>query len=1078
MTEESLFHEALAKPAGERAAFLDAACAGQPQLRAAVEALLAAHSASAGLLDRPPGELTQAPPAATGEYTPQPADTPPQPALGSRVEPGLVIAGRYTLQEKIGEGGMGEVWVAKQTEPVKRKVALKLIKTGMDSKAVLQRFEQERQALALMDHPHIARVLDGGLTPTGQPFFVMELVNGLPLTKFCDEARLTPRERLVLFVPICQAVQHAHQKGVVHRDLKPANILVTMIDSRPVPKVIDFGVAKATAGKLTDETLSTQLGAVVGTLEYMAPEQAGFSGEDIDTRADVYSLGVILYELLTGLRPLDGKRLKQAALTELVRILREEEPSKPSTRLSSEDALPSLAALRQTDPKKLMALLRGELDWVVMKCLEKQRDRRYETANALARDLQRYLADEPVEARPPSAGYRLRKLLRRNWAAVLTCLLVAAALLLGTAAATWQAWRATRERDDKEIARRNEAQQRQRAEEESRRARLAELEARDQAAITAAIDEFLKQDLLRQADASAQVDRGFTANPKLTVRELLDRAAAKIGERFKDRPRVEAAVRQVIGNTYCEIGEAKLAVPHLERALALSRQTVGDNHSDTIGHLHDLALACHEVGELDRAFQLIQQAAALANAQAEPNRSTIESIQHVLAVVHQAAGRPAEAIPIWQKLLEQYRDDPKNRSALTVANNLGVSYMALGQLDKAVPTLERAQAGYEKQLGADHPLTLNCTHNLGTAYGMAGRLDRSIPLLKRAWSGRKATLEPGHSFTLRSQMNLATAYTHAGQVDEAVKLVEDALATARAKYGEDHVDTLTAMHTLASAYQSANRLEKAQSLLETALKKRRAMLGAGHPDTLATLNNLATLYWGLGRSDRAIPLLEDAVVQYRRTHEADHPDRVRAVANLGINYREAGRYPDAIPCLEEAAASRPGRSSADLEWVSWELANTYSQSGQPAKAEPLYRDAMNRRARDDPAQDGLMAQLSLMLLRQSKFADAEPILREVVALRARARPDDWETFDARSMLGEALSGQKKYEEAEQLLVAGYEGLKRHAKSVPAAGSWLFDDALQRLVRHYEALGRKDEAAKWQKELDAILSARKQPRNKP
>ena len=324
-------------------------------------------------------------------------------------EPGVVIAGRYTLQEKIGEGGMGEVWVAKQTEPVKRKVALKLIKTGMDSRAVLQRFEQERQALALMDHPNIAKVLDGGLTPTGQPFFVMELVNGLPLTKFCDEARLTPKERLELFVPICQAVQHAHQKGIVHRDLKPANILVTMIDGKPVPKVIDFGVAKATAGKLTDESLSTQFGAVVGTLEYMSPEQAGFSGEDIDTRADIYSLGVILYELLTGLRPIDAKRLKKAALTEMIRIIREEEPSKPSTRLSTDESLPSLAALRQTEPRKLMALLRGELDWVVMKCLEKQRERRYETANGLARDIQRYLADEPVEARPPSAGYRLRQ---------------------------------------------------------------------------------------------------------------------------------------------------------------------------------------------------------------------------------------------------------------------------------------------------------------------------------------------------------------------------------------------------------------------------------------------------------------------------------------------------------------------------------------------------------------------------------------------------------------------------------------------------------------------------------------------
>jgi serine/threonine protein kinase len=446
MNEETLFAEALSRSPEERAAFLDQACAGRPELRAAVEALLAAHERSGNILDGTPAETVdsgpdQARPDATSDHAAEPDDESATSTktfdYGPMSGPGFLIAGRYTLQEKIGEGGMGEVWVAKQTEPVKRKVALKLIKTGMDSKAVLQRFDQERQALALMDHPNIAKVLDGGLTPTGQPFFVMELVNGLPLTKFCDEARLTTKERLELFVAICQAVQHAHQKGIVHRDRKPANILVTMIDGKPVPKVIDFGVAKATAGKLTDVSLSTQFGAVVGTLEYMSPEQAGFSGEDIDTRADIYSLGVILYELLTGLRPIDAKRLKKAALTEMIRIIREEEPAKPSTRLSTDESLPSMAALRHTDPRKLMALLRGELDWVVMKCLEKHRDRRYETANGLARDIQRYLADEAVEARPPSAGYRLSKFLKRHKGKVIAASLVLLALVAGMAGTTW-----------------------------------------------------------------------------------------------------------------------------------------------------------------------------------------------------------------------------------------------------------------------------------------------------------------------------------------------------------------------------------------------------------------------------------------------------------------------------------------------------------------------------------------------------------------------------------------------------------------------------------------------------------------
>ena len=427
----------------ERAAYLDRECGDDAELRGRVEALLRANDASPlpppatedATIDSEPGRPVRG---GTDLPTSEPDLDPPPVSItadfDSTALPNALIAGRYTLQQKIGEGGMGEVWVAKQSEPVKRKVALKLIKPGMDSRAVLQRFEQERQALAMMDHPNIAKVLDAGMTPNGQPFFVMELVNGLPLNKFCDELKLTPRERLELFVPICQAVQHAHQKGIVHRDLKPANILITMIDGKPVPKVIDFGVAKATWGKLTDESMSTQFGSVVGTLEYMSPEQAGFSGEDIDTRSDIYSLGVILYELLTGLRPIDAKRLRNAALTEMIRIIREEEPSKPSTRLSTDQALPSLAALRQTEPRKLMKLLRGELDWVVMKCLEKHRERRYETASGLARDIQRYLADEAVEARPPSAGYRISKFVRRHKGQVIAASLVLLAVLGGLAA--------------------------------------------------------------------------------------------------------------------------------------------------------------------------------------------------------------------------------------------------------------------------------------------------------------------------------------------------------------------------------------------------------------------------------------------------------------------------------------------------------------------------------------------------------------------------------------------------------------------------------------------------------------------
>jgi serine/threonine protein kinase len=448
VTVQSLYREALARPdPHERAAYLDEACAGQPQLRAAVEALLVAHEGSPTAPDTPAAPA----PGPTVDGTLERGDaapTEPEPPRAAAHAPptgsGSVIAGRYTLVEKLGEGGMGEVWVAAQTEPVKRRVAVKLIKAGMDTEAVLRRFEAERQALALMDHPNIARVFDGGMAANRRPYFVMELVSGKTLTRFCDEARLGVRGRLELFVAICQAVQHAHQKGIIHRDLKPSNILVTVIDGRPVPKVIDFGVAKAVGEKLLDESLATQVGAVVGTLEYMAPEQAGSSGGDIDTRADIYSLGVVLYELLTSVRPLDGPRLRKVGLTEGLRILQQEEPPKPSTRLSTDASLPSLAALRQAEPKKLVALLRGELDWVVMKCLEKPRERRYETADGLARDIQRYLSDEPVEARPPSAGYRLRKFLARHKGPALVAAAAVLALAVSAAVSTTAAvmiWR-------------------------------------------------------------------------------------------------------------------------------------------------------------------------------------------------------------------------------------------------------------------------------------------------------------------------------------------------------------------------------------------------------------------------------------------------------------------------------------------------------------------------------------------------------------------------------------------------------------------------------------------------------------
>src|SRR3954452_6957674 len=414
LTEEDIFKIAVAIPSAQaRNSYLAQACGDDPALHKRVVALLQIAGEEQSFLEKPPAEFVQ-----TIERPPI-TEKP-----GDRVGP-------YKLMEQIGEGGFGLVFVAEQHQPVRRKVALKVIKPGMDTRGVVARFEAERQALAMMDHPHIAKVLDAGTTESGRPYFVMELVRGVPITKYCDDKQLPIRDRLQLFMQVCQAVQHAHQKGIIHRDIKPNNVLVAEYDDRAIPKVIDFGVAKATAQKLTECTMFTEFGQVLGTMEYMSPEQSKFNQLDIDTRSDIYSLGVMLYELLAGSTPFESKRLKEAAFDEMLRIIREEEPPKPSTRLTSSETLPSIAANRQIEPARLSKDVRGELDWIVMKALEKDRNHRYETASSFASDIERHLQDEPVEAGPPSPTYRLRKFSRRHKAVLFGASAVAAVLFSG-----------------------------------------------------------------------------------------------------------------------------------------------------------------------------------------------------------------------------------------------------------------------------------------------------------------------------------------------------------------------------------------------------------------------------------------------------------------------------------------------------------------------------------------------------------------------------------------------------------------------------------------------------------------------
>jgi serine/threonine protein kinase len=675
MSEEDIFHEALARAnPEERAAYLDQACAGEPALRGSVEALLRANVGATGFLEEaalPQGVTVDSTPAAE--------------------RPGAAV-GPYKLLEQIGEGGMGLVFMAEQTRPVRRRVALKVLKPGMDTRQVVARFEAERQALALMDHPNIARIFDAGTTEGGRPYFVMELVRGVPITDFCDQHRYTTRQRLELFALVCQAVQHAHQKGVIHRDLKPSNVLVTLHDVAAVPKVIDFGIAKATAGPLTDRTPYTHFAQMVGTPLYMSPEQAEMNGLDVDTRSDVYALGVLLYELLTGTTPFESERLKKVGLDEMRRVIREEEPPAPSRRLSTLDALAcsTVSERRGVDGRQLGQLLRGELDWIVMRALEKDRNRRYESASAFAADVQRYLADEAVAACPPSAGYRLRKFVRRNRRPLVMAGVVAAALITATAVSIWQAARATEAQHLAEADRKQAEADRDRAttaegkaKTNLERAQEAEQRATTEAAIAKAVNDFLQGDLLGQVTSVPEFSEASAGNPDLTVREALDRAAARIGDRFRDQPLVEAAIRMTIGGGYMELYRAGngLAVPHLERALKLRQNHLGPDHPDTLASMNSLANAYQLVDRHREAIALMERRLESGKATLGPDHPETLELMVRLAWTYQAAGRWDLSVPCWEQLLDKRRNilGPTHPATLGAMHGLAMNYIDMGR---------------------------------------------------------------------------------------------------------------------------------------------------------------------------------------------------------------------------------------------------------------------------------------------------------------------------------------------------------------------------------------------------------------
>ena len=1052
----------------QRNAYLDRACGQDADLRARVEELLRAEretpSDVTAAIDLPLTAGVFDPNADLATFVHDDALTAESSGRSERAFPTTVIAGRYSLVKVIGEGGMGAVYLAIQTEPVKRQVALKLIKSGMDSRSVLARFDAERQALALMDHPNIARIYDGGVTPTGQPFFVMELVNGVPLTEYCDAHQLSVAARLQLFVAVCQAVQHAHQKGIIHRDLKPGNVLVTEVDGRPTPKVIDFGVAKATEQKLTEMSFS-DVGAIVGTPAYMSPEQAAPSSMDIDTRTDVYSLGVMLYELLTGSPPIDSSQFKHGAILEMLRMVREVEPPRPSTKLSNADALPNVAANRSIEPAKLANLMQGELDWVVMKALEKDRDRRYETANGLARDIQRYLEDEVVEARPPSQAYRLKKFVRRNKTQVIAAGLVLFALVVGFAGTTVGLFEAKKQQRLAESAQKAEAkraegervakleaeakrveaeQQQQRAEAGEKLAgeRLVQVEAEKRRAeeekqIAQAVKDFLQYNLLALADTTAQADALLkegessseaTLNP--TIRELLDRAAKGLAPdfieaRFPKQPLVQAEILRTVGSTYRAIGEAATGIDFLKRSELLFHQHLGADAPDTLESMNLLAMCYHFAGSIAEALPLYEETLKLYKAKLGPDHPDTLTSMNNLASCYSDAGKLDMAMPLYEETLKLRiaKFGPDHPVTLGSMNGLAEGYRKTGKIEQALPLYEQLFEGRKATLGPDHPSTLTSMNNLATGYKEAGQLDKALPLYEKTLALREAKLGPDDPATLTSMNNLALAYKSTGKLAKALPLYEECFKLRNTKLGHDHPSTLTSMNNLAEAYSAIGKLDKALPLYEESLKLRIAKSGPDHPNTLSNMENLANGYKAIGKLEMAWPLWEEAIKLRKAKLGPDHPKTMNSMGNLAIAYKNAGKLDKALPLYIETLELmkvKYGHDHPDTLTSMNNLAIGYEAARKYAEATSLYEEMWKlckaKYGPDHPETLTSIKSLASAYEESEQFDKAEVLYRERLALvRQKSGSDSQAYADALAPLAQNLLSQKNWTDAEPLL---------------------------------------------------------------
>ncbi|MGE3180771.1 MAG: tetratricopeptide repeat protein [Phycisphaerae bacterium] len=850
-----IVEEVVDLPASERSAALDRLCANDPDLRREVEELLALDEESADFLEPPPGDDRLR-------------------AVAQRVGAMPVTIGPYKITRQVGEGGFGIVYEARQSEPIDRRVALKVVKPGMDSAAVLRRFAMERRTLAQLEHPNIARVLDAGLVPDGQPdagrpYFAMEFVEGLPITAFAEREGLGLRARLELIMQVCAAAQHAHTKGIIHRDLKPANILVATSDGSPICKVIDYGVAKAledddTAGGLT---ALTNPGAMIGTPLYMSPEQAQGSAV-VDTRSDVYAIGVVLYELLCGRTPFDDAISGTRDPGRIRSAIESADPASPSTRLSrairaGDSALPPLEASH----------LRGELDWITMKAIARDPVRRYDSAAALADDLRRHLANEPVEAGPESRAYRVSKFVRRNRVSVIAGGIAAVGILAGTVVSIWFGVQAVAAR-------------------EAERAQRVEAERNE--AIAQAVNNFLRDDLL------AAVDPTRTADREITMREVLDNASGAVGERFANQPMVEAAIRATLALTYERIGYAKQAEPHRRRELEIYTRDAGTDDRRVITARTSLAVNLMVQARFDEAIELLTRNIQLIDGRPEFERDLF-SIQTNLAAAYLELGRYAEAAPILADTLEVKRRELGDRdpSTLTSIFNLAGLYYSLDEMEQAERLYREAYEGRAAVLGDTDPKTISSVIMLARARTELHQFDEAEAVIDSALKIARERLDPGHPMHLHLIDAYADLLRKRGDYARAEPVYEESLRLRTVHQGPDHTDTLQTMGQLADVRLELGRYAEALTLLDDTLERKARVLPAGHMSRAFTAVLAGRCHAALGRPERAEPLLREGLCQLLAALGPEHRNTLRATDALIAFYESQDRAAEAARIREQ-----------------------------------------------------------------------------------------------------------------------------------------------------------------------------------